>query len=260
MELGLKNKFALVTGGSHGIGRAIALRLAEEGCNVAICARNQERVDNVVSEIETKGVSALGISCDVLDLSDIDATAKEVIDQFQTIHILINNVGGGGRWGEEDIVKTKDEVWSEVYAKNALAAARFITRVLPYMQKQKWGRVVTNSSIAGLEGPVRPWYGMAKAAEISLMKNLSLKPELARFNITFNTICPGAIMIPDTGWDQERKKDPGKFNQWAKGHFPIGRPGTPEEVANIVAFICSEAASLLNGATITIDGSESKGY
>jgi len=260
MDLGLKNKYALVTGASHGIGRAIALALASEDCNVAICARNQERVDVVVSEIQSKGVLALGVTCDVMNLSDIDKTIDQVAAEFKTLHILVNNVGGGGRWGDEDILKTKDEVWSEVYTKNALAAARFTVRALPYMQKQSWGRVITNSSIAAKEGKVRPWYGMAKAAEVSLMKNLSLRPELIQAGITFNTICPGAIMIPDSGFDQERKKDPDKFDQWVKENFPLGRLGTPDEVASLVTFICSEKASFLNGATIAIDGAESKGY
>ncbi len=260
MDLGLKGKFALVTGASQGIGRAIALALAKEGCNVAICARQQEKLESVVKEIKKKNVSALGLPCDVTNLSDIDKTVKAAANKFKTLHILVNNAGGGGRWGDEDITKTKDEVWEEVFAKNALAAARFTARVLPYMQKQKWGRVVTNSSIAALEGPVRPWYGMAKSAEISLMKNLAMKPELSGCGITFNTICPGAIMVPDTGWDLERKKNPKKFKQWAKAHFPLGRPGTPEEVASLVVFICSEQAGYLNGAAIAIDGAESRSY
>jgi len=260
MDLALKGKYALVTGGSHGIGRSIALALAEEGCHVAICARNRERVEKTVVELRVKGIESIGIPADVMILADIERVVKTIIDSWGTIHILINNVGGGGRWGDEDITKTKDEVWEEVFAKNALAAARFTARVLPYMQKQKWGRVVTNSSIAALEGPVRPWYGMAKSAEISLMKNLAMKPELSGCGITFNTICPGAIMVPDTGWDLERKKNPKKFKQWAKAHFPLGRPGTPEEVASLVVFICSEQAGYLNGAAIAIDGAESRSY
>jgi len=260
MDLGLKNKYALVTGASHGIGKSIALALATEGCNVAICARNQERIDAAVSEIRSKGVLALGVSCDVMNLSAIDKTINQVIKEFKTLHILINNVGGGGRWGDEDVVKTKDDVWSEVYAKNALAAARFTVRVIPYMRKQKLGRVITNSSVSGIEGGVRPWYGMAKSAQISLMKNLAMKPELVRDGITFNTIAPGTIMIPDTGLDTECKKDPEKFKKWVNECFPLGRPGTPEEVANLVAFICSDKASLLNGATIPIDGGEGKNF
>lgn len=260
MDLGLKGKVALITGGSHGIGRAVALALASEGCNVAICARNQERVDKVVEEIKAKGVSALGVSCDVMVAADIERTVKTVIDQFKTIHILINNVGGGGRWGKESVEETKEEVWVEVYNKNVLAAIRFTMQVIPYMRKQKWGRVVATAAMAGREACARPWYSIAKAAEIVLMKTLAIKPELTRDGITFNSVAPGPVMIPDTGLEAEQKKDPEKFKKWCEDHFPLARPGSPEEIANLVAFICSEKASLVNGAAIPVDGAEGRSY
>jgi len=260
MDLGLKGKVALITGGSHGIGRAVALALASEGCNVAICARNQERVDKVVEEIKAKGVSALGVSCDVMVTADIERTVKTVIDQFKTIHILINNVGGGGRWGKESVEETKEEVWVEVYNKNVLAAIRFTMQVIPYMRKQKWGRVVATAAVAGREACARPWYSIAKAAEIVLMKTLAIKPELVRDGITFNSVAPGAVMIPDTGWEVQQKEDPEGFAKWCDKNYPLGRPGSPEEIANLVAFICSEKASLVNGAAIPVDGAEGRSY
>ncbi len=258
MELGIKGKNVLVTGGSHGIGEAIALFFAKEGCNVSICARNKDRVDRVVEEIKTKNVSALGITADVLILSDIERVVKTIIGQWGTIHILVNNVGGGGRWGKEIAEETEDQVWIDVYSKNALAAAKFTKLVIPHMKKEKWGRVVTISSIFGREGGARPWYSMAKAAEISLMKSLAMKHDLARYGITFNTIAPGAILIPDTGWNKERKENPEEFKKQVEDILPLGRLGTPEEVAAVVVFICSEQASLINGATIPVDGSEGK--
>jgi 3-oxoacyl-[acyl-carrier protein] reductase len=260
MDLNLKNKYALVTGGSHGIGRELAHALASEGCNVAICARNINRVNDVVEEIRRKNVLSLGVAADVTIMSDIDRVIKTVIDNWGTIHILINNAGGGGRWGSKSIEETDYKVWLDVYKKNALAAVYFTKKAVPYMRKQKWGRVVTNSSIFGREGGARPWYAMAKSAEISLMKNLAMSKDLVRDGITFNTIAPGAIMIPETGWEEERNKSPEKFAEYCDEHFPLGRPGTPEEVASVVAFICSEKASLLNGATIPIDGGEGKSF
>src|SRR3989338_7513665 len=141
MNFGIQGKNALVTGGSHGIGRAIALALADEGCNIAICARDKKRLQEVVDEIKSRGVRAIGISADVIDASDIKKVVLTVIRKWKTLHILINNVGGGGRWGSEKIEETADDVWTDVYKKNALAAALFTTKSLQYMRKQKWGRV-----------------------------------------------------------------------------------------------------------------------
>ena len=206
MDLGLNGKYALVTGGSHGIGRSIALALAEEGCNVAICARKKGWIEHTASEVRTKGVEAIGIAADVLVPEDIDLVMETVIDSWRTIHILVNNVGGGGRWGSEIVEDTEEQVWMDVYNKNALAAIRFTVKAIPHMRKQKWGRVVTITSIYGREGGGRPWFNMAKSAETSMMKTLAMTHYLARDGITFNSVAPGGIMIPDTGWDRGRSR------------------------------------------------------
>ncbi|MFH1996538.1 MAG: SDR family oxidoreductase [Candidatus Omnitrophota bacterium] len=258
MDFGIDGKYALVTGGSHGIGRSIAAMLAGEGCNVAICSRKKEWIDETVAEITAKGVKSIGISADVLKPDDIDRAAKALLEAWGTVHILVNNVGGGGRWGSEIYEETADDVWTDVYKKNALAAARFTMRLIPSMRKQKWGRVVTISSISGKEGGVRPWFGMAKCAEISLMKSLATSAYLVRDGITFNSVAPGAIEVPGTGWEKERLSDPEGFKTMVESHFPLGRLGTPEEVASAVVFLCSEKASLINGACITVDGGESR--
>jgi 3-oxoacyl-[acyl-carrier protein] reductase len=260
MDLGIKGKFAIVTGGSHGIGRAIALALADEGCNVAVCARNKERVRETAEEIEAKAVAAIGVSADVMSLMDIERVVKTITDSWGTIHILVNNVGGGGRWGSDKVEETSEDVWVDVYNKNALAAIRFTMRVIPYMRRQKWGRVVTITSTYGREGGGRPWFNMAKTAQTALMKNLAMQKELVRDRITFNNIAPGCIMIPETGWEKEQKENPVKFEEKVDRQFPLGRLGTPVEVANVVAFICSERAVLVNGACVTVDGGESKSF
>lgn len=260
MNLGLYNKFALVTGGSHGIGKAIALTLAEEGCNIAICARNNDRIKGTIEEIKSKGVHCIGISADVMIYDDIDRVIKTVINSWGTIHILINNVGGGGRWGNENIEKTEEKIWLDVYNKNTLATIRFTMKVISHMRKQKWGRVITISSIHGKEGGGRPWFNMAKSAEISLMKSLSINHDLVRDGITFNSIAPGDIMIPDTGWERDQKENPEKFKNTIDSRLPFGRLGTPEEVANVVTFLCSEKASLINGSCVVVDGGESKSF
>ena len=260
MKLGLEGKYALVTGGSHGIGRAIAIALAEEGCNVAICARNRERIEDTVKTIKAQGVESIGVSADVMVPADIERVMKAVIDSWGTIHILVNNVGGGGRWGSEVVEETSEDVWLDVYNKNAMAAIRFTMKAIPFMRKQKWGRVVTVSALYGREGGGRPWYNIANSAKISLMKTLAMTPSLARDGITFNSVAPGGIMIPDTGWEHESKENPEEFKKMVERHYPLGRLGTPEEVASVVAFLASEKASFVNGAAIPVDGSEGRSF
>jgi 3-oxoacyl-[acyl-carrier protein] reductase len=259
MEFGIAGKYALVTGSSHGIGKAIALGLADEGCNVAVCARGKDRLDETVTQIKQRGVDGLSVSADVLVPGDIEKTVNAVIEYWGTIHILVNNVGGGGRWGSPIVEETSDDVWVDVFNKNAMAAVRFTMRAIPYMRRQKWGRVVTISSITGREGGGRPWFNMAKAAEISLMKTLAMNPDLVRDGITFNSIAPGAIMIEDTGWEKEQKEKSEQFKEFVE-QLPLGRLGTPEEVASLVVFLCSERASLINGACVPVDGGESKSF
>lgn len=260
MDLGIRGKYALVTGGSHGIGLAIARALANEGCNVAICARNEDRLVEEVRGLKALGVDAIGVPADVLVPSDIDHVVQTMIDSWGTIHILVNNVGGGGRWGSDSIEETPEDVWIDVNNKNAMAAVRFTKRVIPYMRQQRWGRVVTISSRLGYEGGGRPWFNMTKSAEISLMKTLAMTHYLVRDGITFNTVAPGVIMISDTGWEQESKENPETFKQMLERDLPLGRLGTPDEVATVVLFVCSTKASLLNGASIPVDGGESRSF
>ena len=202
----------------------------------------------------------MGITADVLVPEDIDRTVKLVTDTWGTIHILVNNVGGGGRWGGEIVEDTPEQVWLDVYRKNAMAAVRFTTQVIPFMRKQKWGRVITIASIYGRVGGGRPWFNMAKSAEISLMKTLAMTSYLARDGLTFNTVAPGGIMIPGTGWERQYAENPEEFSKMVESQFPLGRLGKPEEVASVVVFLASEKASLVNGATIAVDGAESRSF
>jgi 3-oxoacyl-[acyl-carrier protein] reductase len=242
MNLDLKGKNALVTGGSHGIGRTIALTLAQEGCNVAVCARGQENTRKTMNEIKQCGVKALAICYDLTKRAAGAQVVNGLIANWGTVHILINNVGGGGRWGDDLIEQTEEKVWHEVYRKNVATAFQFTTALIPYMKKQQWGRVICVASIFGREGGGRPWFNMAKASQISLMKCLALNPEYRKYNITFNSVAPGPI------WIEGKEQD--KFDRY----------GMPEDVANIVAFLCSEKARWINGACIAIDGGEGRSF
>lgn len=261
MDLGISGKFALVTGGSHGIGRSVALSLAGEGCNVAICARGKQRLEKVEEEIKVKGVNTIGICADTTNLLDTRRVMEVIQKQWGRLHILINNVGGGGSWGNTDIDKNPENIWRGVYDKNATTMVRFTMLALPIMRKERWGRVVTVSSIYGHEaGGGHPWYNMAKAAQISFMKNLSIDRALVKDGITFNTVAPGFIMIPDTGLHKKREENPGEFNKFVLEHCPLERLGLPEEVASVVTFLCSDNARLVNGALIAVDGGQSISY
>lgn len=260
MNLNLKGKYALVTGGSRGIGRRTALTLAEEGCNVAICARTQEALDRTVSEIRALGVEAIGVQADVRKSEDIERVMRAVIDAWKTIHILVNNAGGGGPTTTGPLEEVPEDVWMETLSVNTLAAMRFTRLALPHMRKLKWGRVVTLTSKQGREGGGKPWYNMAKSAEISLMKTFAMNFEIARDGVTFNSVAPGAVLTEIGNWADFLKENPKKLEERVKTTLPLGRLGLPEEVANVVVFICSERASLLNGACIPVDGAEGKAF
>ena len=135
MDYGLKGRSALVTGGSHGIGLATARQLAAEGCNVAICSRSVARLKSATAELEACGVRTLAVAADLLEANAAERVMDTVEREWGEIQILVNNVGGGGRWGKEIVEETEVRVWSEVYEKNAMAAVRFTHRVLPLMRR-----------------------------------------------------------------------------------------------------------------------------
>jgi 3-oxoacyl-[acyl-carrier protein] reductase len=255
--LGLENKNAIVTGGSNGIGFETAKMLASEGCNVAILARNKNKLKLAKLEIEKFGVQCIAVDVDVLSKTQIEKSFKVISSFWKEIHILVNNVGGGGRWGSPNLFETSDKVWSEVYDKNLTAALRYTRFVIPYMKQQQWGRVVTVTSTLGRQAGGRPWFNIAKTAQTCLMKNLALNKDLVSNGITFNSVAPGCIMIPDTGWEKEKNTDPIKFEKMVKEKFPLGRMGHPEEVAYAITMLCGIHASLINGAALAVDGGES---
>ena len=258
MDLQLTDKVALISGGTHGIGRATALAFVKEGCRVAVFSRTEERVAAMQAELQGFKADFLCLQADVTHQEDIARVMDAVIRRWGTVHILVNNVGGGGRWGKEVYEETEESVWMEVYEKNVLSAIRLTRLVIPFMRRQKWGRVVTITSIYGRESGGRPWFCMAKSAQTSFMKAMAKNRSLAQDGITFNSVAPGAIMIAGTGWEKEQKERARLTEEFIERELPLGRFGTPEEVAAVVAFVCSGAAGLLNGASIPVDGGQSK--
>jgi 3-oxoacyl-[acyl-carrier protein] reductase len=251
VELGLKGKVAVVTGGSEGIGRATALRLAQEGAHVAICARRKELLDNVGAEIQKFGVQGLAFPADMSKAADIERFMKAVIDRFGRIDILVNNAGTSMRGA---FLEVGDDMWSADLDLKVFGAIRCTRLVIPAMKKQGGGRIV-NITISGAKQPAAQSMptSVSRAAGLAITKALS--KEFAADNILVNTVCIGRIK---SGQHERRFKKDGMsaeeyYSRMAKD-IPLKRVGEAEEVANVIAFLVSDAASYVTGSSINLDG------
>ena len=252
MDLGLKNKVAIVTGSSRGIGRSIALGLADEGCNLVICARGEEALQDTAQVIRGKGVDVVAVTADVVDKKGAERVVDHALKSFKRIDVLVNNVGGSV-W--KPFVEHTDEDWQAVIDMNLFASIRMSRLVVPVMEKQGSGSLVMISSIWGRELGGPSSYNATKAATVGLSKNLA--KELAPKGIRVNTVAPGSILFPGGGWDRRQKEDPAGMAAFVKQAMPLGRFGKPEEVANMVIFLVSDRASLVTGTCINVDGCQS---
>ena len=249
MDLGLRDKVAIVTGGSRGIGRAIALALAAEGCNIAICARGEEKLRETEAEIKASGVRTFAMPVDVTDGAVVDAFIGAAASELGGIDILVNNAGGS-KQGDDD------ETWNDVLDVNLMAAVRASRAVVPHMRARGGGSIVHITSIYGRESGGAATYNAAKSAMTSHAKSLGL--QLAGEGIRVNSIAPGSIRFPGGGWDRRVQSDPEGMERFVKSNIAAGRFGTPEEVANAVVFVCSPAASWITAASINVDGGQSR--
>ena len=257
MDLGLKDKVAAITGGSVGIGLAIARGLAAEGVHLALCARQEERIVQVAQSLgDTYGVKAIGVQADVSRAGDIDRFVAAIEDAFGGVDILINNAGTGS---EETILDAADDRWQYYWDLHVMAAVRLSRALAPLMRGRGGGVILQNASICATQ-PLgyEPIYNVTKAALVMFSKCLA--NELIPFNIRVNTVNPGLVMTPD--WQKTAKLlTEGQDITWeayldkiARDNAPIGRFAEPEEIANLFVFLCSPRASYCVGSTYYVDG------
>ncbi|OGC00170.1 MAG: short-chain dehydrogenase [candidate division NC10 bacterium RIFCSPLOWO2_12_FULL_66_18] len=254
MDLRLTDNVAIVTGSSRGIGKAIATGLAAEGCRVTLCGRDADVLEQSATELRRTGAKVLAVTADLSRPEDPARLIEETARAFGRVDILVNNVGGAR--GAGPFLETFDTAWQAAVDLNLLAVVRFSRLVVPEMQKVGGGVIVNISSIWGRETGGTATYNAVKAAEISLTK--SLARELAPMNIRVNSVAPGSIYFPGGSWDRRLQADPEGITAFMKREIPFGRFGKPEEVADVVVFLCSERASWVTGACLNVDGGQSR--
>jgi NAD(P)-dependent dehydrogenase (short-subunit alcohol dehydrogenase family) len=251
MRLSLKGKVAAITGGSEGIGRATALRLAELGARVAICARRAEVLEKTASEIKKTGAEVLTVVADATKADDIARFIGETVQRFGRVDILVNNAGGAGQAAFDTV---DDAAWNNDINIKVMAHVRTARAVIPHMRKQGGGRIISLNMVAAKQPGAKQFpTTVSRAAGLALTKGLS--KELAASNILVNAVAVGKIK------SKQQERSAARAGLTVEEHYaqtgktvPLGRMGEAEEVANVIAFLASDAASYITGTCINVDG------
>ena len=240
----LEGRVALVTGASQGIGHACALELAREGASIAVAARNQQRLDELVAQIAAAGGKASAFVIDVADEEQVKSGIKSALAQFGKIDILVNNAG---ITRDQLVMRMKRADWDSVLNTNLTSAYLCIQQVIGSMLKQRWGRIINVTSVFGQMGQAgQANYAASKAGLIGL--TMAMAREVASRNITCNAVAPGFIETSMTAALSE------EFKQSAMKTIPLGRVGSPQDVANAVRFLASDDASYITGHVLNVNG------
>ena len=256
MDLQLEGKVAIVTGSSKGLGLGCARALVQEGCRVTVCARGAGPLEAAASELQTLAGHpdrVLAVTADLATAEGVATVVNKTVAAFGGLDILVNNVGMAKG---TDIVGTSDSEWQEAFDQTLFPAVRAARLAVPEMRKRGGGVILMIASIWGRESGGRMTYNAVKAAEISLAK--AMAQQLARDGIRVNSVAPGSIRFAGGSWDRRVREEPEAMAEFVRLELPFGRFGTTEEVGAAVAFLASPRASWISGASVPVDGCQSR--